>query len=130
MIKTKEEIVAFRLLKSGKDLKAVQSLITSQDWDVAVNRLYYAAFHAVSALLYQNNIKAKSHSGVKTMLDLHFVKTRRLDIRWGKLYTQLSDERNDSDYEDFAVFTEDDILPLLPETEEFIAVIKRLITTD
>lgn len=127
MSRTKEEIVAFRLLKSEKDLKAVRSLIASQDWDVAINRPYYAAFHAVSALLYQNGIKAKAHSGAKAMLELHFVKTGRLSYDWGKFYTQLFNERNDSDYEDFAVFNEEDILPLVPQTEEFIDVIKRLI---
>ena len=114
MSKTKEEIVAFRLLKSSKDLKAVHSLIASEHWDVAMNRLYYAAFHAVAALLFQNDIRAKSHSGIKAMLDLHFVKTGKLDVAWGKFYAQLFDERNDSDYEDFAVFTQEDVLPLLP----------------
>lgn len=127
MSRTKEEIIAFRLLKCEKDLKAVRSLIASQDWDVAMNRLYYAAFHAVSALLFQNGIKAKAHSGAKAMLELHFVKTGQLSIDWSKFYARLFDERNESDYEDFALFTADDVLPLLPQTEEFIDVIKRLI---
>lgn len=62
------------------------------------------------------------------MLDLHFVKTGTLSIEWGKFYASLFTDRNDSDYEDFAVFTPDDVLPLLPQTEEFMAVIRRLIT--
>ena len=103
MSKSKGEIIAFGLLKSDKDSKAVKSLIASEDWDVAMNRLYYAAFHAVSALLYQNNIRAKAHSGAKAMLELHFVKTGLLSIEWGKFYAQLFSERNDSDYEDFAI---------------------------
>ncbi|GAB3733968.1 hypothetical protein GCM10028816_33770 [Spirosoma lituiforme] len=45
----------------------------------------------------------------------------------GRFYAQLFNERNDSDYEDFAIFTAEDVLPLLPQTEEFIGVIKRLI---
>ncbi|QIP11584.1 HEPN domain-containing protein [Spirosoma aureum] len=48
MRKTKDEILTFRLSKSDKDLKAAKTLMASNDWDVAVNRLYYAAFHAVS----------------------------------------------------------------------------------
>jgi len=127
-MRTKEEIVAFRLLKSASDLEAVRSLIAFRHWDVAMNRLYYAAFHAVSALLRQHDIKAKAHAGAKAMLDLHFVKTGKLAVNWGKFYAQLFDERNDSDYEDFAVFSANDVLPLLPQTEEFIALIKELIT--
>lgn len=130
MTKTKEEIVAFRLYKSEKDLKAVRTLVAANDWDVAMNRLYYAAFDAVSALLFTNNIKAKAHSGAKAMLELHFVKPGWLSSDWSKFYTKLFDGRNDSDYEDFAVFTADDIIPLIPQTEEFIDVIKRLINTN
>jgi uncharacterized protein (UPF0332 family) len=129
MRKTKDEILTFRLSKSDKDLKAAKTLMAANDWDVAVNRLYYAAFHAVSALLFQNDIKAKAHSGAKAMLELHFVKVGILSVEWGRFYAQLFDERNDSDYEDFAIFTAEDVLPLLPKTQEFIDVIKRLIIT-
>lgn len=124
---TKAEVVAFRLEKADKDLRAAKTLISSQDWEVAINRLYYAAFHAVSALLFKNDIKVKAHSGAKAMLELHFVKTSLLSVEWGRFYAQLFNERNDSDYEDFAIFTAEDVLPLLPQTDEFIDVIKRLI---
>ena len=124
---TKDEVVAFRLEKADKDLRAAKTMISSQDWEVAINRLYYAAFHAVSALLFKNDIKVKAHSGAKAMLELHFVKTSLLSVEWGRFYAQLFNERNDSDYEDFAIFTAEDVLPLLPQTEEFIDVIKRLI---
>ena len=72
----------------------------------------------------------KAHSGAKAMLELHFVKTGLLSVEWGRFYAQLFNERNDSDYEDFAIFTEEDIVPLLPQTEEFIDVIKRLINSN
>ena len=62
------------------------------------------------------------------MLDLHFVKTGVLPVEWDTFYATRYTDRNDSDYEDFAVFTADDVLPVLPQTEEFITVIKRLIT--
>jgi uncharacterized protein (UPF0332 family) len=124
---TKDQIVAFRLEKADKDFRAAKTLISAQDWEVAINRLYYAAFHAVSALLFKNDIKVKAHSGAKAMLELHFVKTSLLSIEWGRFYAQLFNERNDSDYEDFVIFTAEDVLPLVPQTQEFIDVIKRLI---
>ncbi|WP_461135296.1 HEPN domain-containing protein [Spirosoma lituiforme] len=58
-------------------------MISAQDWEVAINRLYYAAFHAVSALLFKNDIKVKAYSGAKAMLELHFVKTSLLSVEWG-----------------------------------------------
>ena len=127
MSRTKEDIVAYLLFKSGQDLSSAKSLANVQSWDGVINRLYYAAFHCVSALLYQNDMVAKSHSGIKSLLELHFVKTGLLSIEWGKFYARLFSDRSESDYEDFAIITAEDVLPLVPQTEEFIDVIKRLI---
>lgn len=62
------------------------------------------------------------------MFELHVIKSGEADAKWSKFYTRLFENRNDSDYEDFAVFTADDVLPLLPQTQESIAAINRLIT--
>lgn len=122
-----EEIIGFRLQKAANDLEAARALSTLGHYDAAMNRLYYAAFHAVSALLFKQDIKHKAHSGAKTMFELHFVKTGLMAVKWGKFYASLFHDRNDSDYEDFAVFTADDVVPLIPETDEFIGLIKALI---
>lgn len=127
---TKEEIVTFRLQKAKSDLQDAKTLAEVKGWDGVVNRLYYAAFHSVSALLEYNEIKHRSHSGAKAMLELHYVKTKKLAIDWGDFYTNLFEDRHDSDYEDFVVFTEEEVAPKLPKTEEFIAVITSLIHTE
>lgn len=61
------------------------------------------------------------------MLELHFIKTGRINKVWGKFYNNLSDSWEESDYGAFIEFTADDVLPLVSQTEEFIDVIKRLI---
>ncbi|QJD78004.1 HEPN domain-containing protein [Spirosoma rhododendri] len=130
MKRTKEEVVAWRLQKSTNDLDAAKSMVDNHHWDGAVNRLYYAAFHAVTAAMLNDNIRVKSHVGVKLMLGEQYSKAGRIDEQWAKFYARLFRFRQDSDYEDFAVFTADDVVPLLAQTEEFIAVIKQLIDTD
>ena len=72
-------------------------------------------------------LRIMSHSGAKAMFEMHFVKSGKVDSQWSKFYSKLSKSWNDCDYEDFAIFTKEDVLPLLTETEQFIAVIKRLI---
>lgn len=57
MSQTKAEIVEFRLSKAQQDLGAAKSLTGIREWGGVLNRLYYAAFHAVSALLYQNDLR-------------------------------------------------------------------------
>lgn len=103
-------------------------VLTNEQVDRAFKRqVRDAAFHAASVLLLKEDIRHKAHNGAKAMFELHFIRTGLVSIDWGKFYASLFNDRNDSDYEDFAVFTADDILPLLPQTDEFIGLIKSLI---
>lgn len=123
----KHSLIAYRLECSDEMMSDAQSLIAEGRWKSAVNRLYYAVFQAVSALMIQESIRIKSHSGAKAMLELYFIKTERIDKKWSKFYNNLSDSREESDYGAYVIFTEEDVFPLLPQTQEFIDVIKRLI---
>lgn len=125
---TKEDVIAYRLKKVAIDLEAAHAALSAiENWTGAVNRLYYAAFHSVSALLHQHTITVNSHGGAKAMFELHFVKEGLVERKWSKFYTNLFESRNESDYEDFVILNADDVLPLLPQTAEFIELIKGLI---
>ena len=122
-------LIAYRLECSDEMMADARLLVQDKRWKSAVNRLYYAVFQVVSALMIHDSIRIKSHSGAKAMLDLHFVKTGRIPKEWAKFYYNLADSREESDYGAFVDFKEEDVLPLLPQTEEFIKLIKALITT-
>jgi uncharacterized protein (UPF0332 family) len=127
MIDEKKALIAYRLACADEMISDARSLVGEERWKSAVSRLYYAVFQSVSALMIQESIRIKSHSGAKAMLELHFIKTGQIDKVWGKFYNNLSDSREESDYGAFVAYTADDVLPLLPQTEAFIDVIKRLI---
>ncbi len=91
-----------------------------------MNRLYYASFYAVIALFAKNNINSHTHSGAKTQLSLHFVKTGKLDKESGMLYGDLFDLRQKGDYGDFFDFEEQHITSLIPKVEEFLRKIETL----
>ena len=130
MNETMQALIAYRLQCSDEMLSDARALTAEGRWKSAVSRLYYAVFQSVSALMIQEGIRIKSHSGAKAMLELHFVKTGIIGKEWSKFYNNLSDSRNESDYGAFVEFSEEDVLPLLPQTEEFIDVIKLLINTN
>ena len=44
-------------------------------WNMLANRLYYAVFHAVSALLIKNSLYANSHKGLHMLFSEKFVRT-------------------------------------------------------
>lgn len=126
----KRDLIDYRLERADALLQTARNMIQDEDWFSAVNRMYYAIYQAVAALMVRESIQIKSHSGAKAMFDKHIVKVGRAEVKWSKLYTRLADARHASDYGAFVTFTSEDVLPLLPQTEEFIAVIKQLIDTD
>jgi len=123
----RETLAKYRLEKANETLSDAQEIAKIKRWRVVANRLYYACFYAVSALLTKNNFSAQTHNGVFGLFGLHFVLKGKVSKEQNKLYRNLFDLRQTGDYDDFAVISESDIAPLLQPAEQFIAEIEKLI---
>jgi uncharacterized protein (UPF0332 family) len=69
-------------------------LMNNSYWNAAVNRMDYACYYAVSALLISRGVEAKTHAGVRQMLGLHFVKTNLLSSATNAFYSDLFAKRH------------------------------------
>jgi uncharacterized protein len=125
----KAAYIAYRIEKAELTYQDAVLLADHKSWNACANRLYYASFYAVTALLLQNGYETQTHKGVKTLLGEHFVKTGKIDVGKGRFYSQLFDKRQAGDYADLLDWTEEDILPLIEPTKDFIEVIKDLINS-
>ncbi|MBS3771588.1 MAG: HEPN domain-containing protein [Bacteroidales bacterium] len=125
-IDNREDYIRYRLQRAEESYEDALILAKNQRWNAVVNRLYYACFYAVIALLLQNNIETQSHDGTRTQFGLHFVKTGLIDKKYGKLYSKLFDFRQKGDYGDLYDYDGITISPLINSVREFIDVIKQL----
>ena len=89
-------------------------------WNNIANRLYYAAFHAVSALLINDHHNIGTHQGAVIMLHQYYVKNGLLSKEDGAFYSQLQTMREKSDYNCTYNATEEDIVPRIARTKLFI----------
>lgn len=119
--------VKYRLEKAKATLIEVDTHIKNKFWNTSVNRMYYACFYAVSALLLKNKIDATTHAGIRLKFGEHFVKTGKIERNVAKLYTDLFVKRNKGDYNDFFDYDEDTVTRLYPQTVDFIRIIEQLI---
>ena len=124
---TRHAVVAYRLENAHKTLNELPIHIQHELWNTAMNRLYYACFYAVSALLVNHGIDASTHAGVRRMLALHFTKNGKLSIRLSKFYTDLFENRQTGDYEDFIYFDRETVEELYEQAKEFIKAIEGLL---
>ena len=122
------ELVAYKMSRAKETLAEVEVQINNKLFHTAVNRLYYACFYAVSALLLNNEIKARKHSGVKQMFGLHFISTGRINEELGSFYTNIFNKRQKGDYEDFVYFTADEIIDLSIPAGKLISRIEEILS--
>jgi len=121
------DLITYRLNRATETLSEIEIHVNNGLWNTAINRLYYACYYAASALLLANDIKASTHSGVRQMLGLHFIKTGKISSELGKVFTDLFDKRHASDYDDFISISREDVEDLLPSAKEFIEKIITLL---
>lgn len=120
-------LVEYRIQHAKNTFAEVRTITNSGFYNTAINRLYYACYYAVIALLLKNNIPTQTHAGVKQMLGLHFVKTKILDNEYARFYAQMFNNRISGDYDDFITFDLDMLEELIPQAEKFIEVIETII---
>ena len=113
--------------------KALDSLASARreteagSYSFAMNRLYYAAFYAVSAALFEREQSFKKHSGVRAAFHRQFIKTSLLDVKWGRLYDRLFEDRQEGDYVVFVSFEAEYVQMQLTQRSEFLHELARLL---
>lgn len=118
------DIVSYRIENAQKTLGEIENLISLKYYNTAANRMYYACFYAVCALLIANKINTKSHDGVKQMFSLHFIKTGIFPMHLSSTYSTLFKQRLSGDYDDMFDSTFETVNELYPKAQEFIDAVK------
>lgn len=123
-----QNIISYRLEKARQTLNEVKAVSALGYWTLAANRLYYAAYYASMSLLINSGIEASTHNGVVRMIGSEFVRSGKLTVEDSKLLSRLFTMRQSGDYEDLFDWSEKDIIPLIPQVEEYIQRVTQLIT--
>ena len=84
----KQSVIAYRLEKANKTLDDAKKVIELELWATAANRLYYAAYYAVSALLIAKGLNAKTHEGIIRLFNMHYIKTDKINMPHSIIYWQ------------------------------------------
>jgi len=86
----------------------------------ALNRCYYAAFYAVSALLLTKNKSSSKHSGILSLFKSQLVKPGIVSAEPARFYLELYKYRLKIDYDDYAEMKALEVLSWLDKTSQFI----------
>jgi uncharacterized protein (UPF0332 family) len=96
-------------------------------WNASANRLYYALFHAITALFVSDGIPVHSHNGMKIKFGKEYVLTGLATDEEGKLLSKMETMRERADYDATFTATEALINERFDQVEKMILHIKVLI---
>lgn len=117
-------LIAYRLEMADEALQNAVDSLEKEHFHGAINRIYYACFYTVSALLTLGGHEFSSHHGAKTLFGQHYIATGKLSRKQGAFYGQIFNARNEGDYEAFVYYTHEIVAEYLDEASEFIRVVK------
>ena len=123
----KEALVKYRITRAKETLDEVDVQIQNGYLANATNRLYYACFYGVTALLAHYDINSKTHSGTRQMFGLHFIKPGIISEKAGDFYKNIFDMRQTGDYEDFFVFEKDTVVSYIQPARDLIEEIEQIL---
>lgn len=126
MTGTREELVAYRIDRAHETLDDARLLADQERWASCANRLYYACFYAVSALLLRHDLESSKHTGSRSFFNRYFVKTGEVSKELGKTFNDLYELRQEGDYVDLLHFEEDQVRPRVALAEVFVEEVASL----
>jgi len=120
-------LAEYRINKAEECLHSAETLIKIEDYLAALNRSYYAIFHAVRAVFALDGVDRKKHSGVISCFQQNYVKTGAFDKKYSTIVQDAFEIRQESDYEDFYVVSKEDVFIQLKNAKEFVTVVRKYI---
>ena len=120
-------MVTLELEKADSTFAENEGLVEKEYWNTLANRLYYALFHAVTALLINDGREVSSHKGAAIRVHQYYVREGIFSVDEGAFYSQMETLREKADYNCFFQVSEAEITARIEPTRQLIEKIKEYI---
>lgn len=127
MTSEERHYLRYRMTRAVESLEVARLALENNHLQDAVNRLYYACFYVVTALLQTRGLASAKHSGVRALFNQNWIKTGALPRATGRFYQEIFERRQEGDYADRVTFVHDDVSAWMRTAEEFVSAIEVLI---
>ena len=123
------QAVRYWLAKARECLASAEDEARSCRLSFAVNRCYYAAFYAASAVLLARGKRFVKHSGVRAAVHRDLVKPGLLPEDLGRIYDRLFHDRQQGDYIEFVSFDAAEVGSTIGESRNLVGALEALAAT-
>ena len=124
----RNSLVNYRIDQAKDTIELSKFLIDSDRLIVAVNRIYYGLYYAVTALAIKNQFETSKHSQLIGWFNKEFITSGLIDKRFGKILRNAYQNRTKGDYDAFVTFEKEEVSLMHKEMIDFITAIEKLIS--
>lgn len=116
----REMLIQYRLDQAKLAIGEVSKLIDMDLLNVAVNRIYYGIFYCLTALALKYEFSSSKHGQLIGWFNQTFIKTGKIDVKYGKITRDAFKNRSDGDYAPFVSFLKEDVQDMHADMIDFI----------
>ena len=124
MKQDRDTIARYRLERAFETLEEAKLLFDGKKYVGAINRIYYAMFYAINALLILEGYSSSKHSGVMSLFNKHFVRAGIVSKEAGRFFQEMFVFRSKGDYGDFKTFTKEEAKSALNKCAKYLEELK------
>lgn len=118
------DLSGYRLSLAQETLANAKLCLDNKFYRDCINRSYYAAFYAIKAVLAIESIDFKRHKDAVGYFNKNYVATDIFSREVGKRLGRLKMIREESDYSDFFIASQEDAVKQYETAEIIIAEVK------
>ena len=121
------ELSVHRYARALEEIGTAQLLYDNQKYRSALNRSYYALFHAIRSVNALDGFDSSKHSGVIAHFNQYYVKTGEFESINSSIIRHASLMREQADYDDYFAASEEDAADCLEKSQLFIQTVGKFL---
>ncbi len=123
----RDALVKYRLNQAFETIELAQFLMKNDKLVIAVNRIYYGMYYALTALAIKDGFETSKHGQLIGWFNKEYISSKKADPKFGKILRNAFQNRTKGDYDAFVNFENVEVEVMLREMSSFIEEIERLI---
>jgi len=123
----RRSLVDYRLRQATDTIELANFLAANGKYVIAVNRIYYGMYYALTALALKNGFETSKHGQLIGWFNKEYIASKKIELRFGKILRIAYHNRTKGDYDAFIDFSRNEVDLMLVEMNDFIHEIKKLL---
>jgi uncharacterized protein (UPF0332 family) len=123
----RDALIEYRLKQSRDTIELAEFLLSCDKLVIAVNRIYYGMYYALTALALKNKFETSKHGQLIGWFNKKYIASKKVDSKYGRILRNAYQNRTKGDYDAFVDFSAVEVEFRLSEMTDFIEEIHRLL---